>query len=85
MKPPICSVCSAHLDPPEGALVRFRRTAEDEAWYIRAAAPGFVGHPPNAAWFCAAHAAAASALAEGTLADALASLRKAAGGGPPRA
>lgn len=72
MKPPICEVCDERFDPAEGGLVRFAATAESEAWRARAAAePGFVGHPPDLAWFCGAHHAAARTLAGLTLGQAL--------------
>lgn len=76
MKPPICALCDERFAPTEGALVRFVSTAASEAWRARAVAePGFVGHPPDLAWFCGVHRAAAEALAHLTLADALAKLR----------
>lgn len=79
MKPPICEHCDERFDPTEGGLVRFAPTPESEAWHARAAAePGFVGHPPDQAWFCGAHVDAARSLAGSTLADALRSLREGA-------
>ena len=57
--------------------MRFAPTRESEAWRARAAAePGFVGHPPDLAWFCGAHLATAQALADRTLGDALRAMRE---------
>jgi hypothetical protein len=75
MKPPICEQCGNRFPPEEGGLVRFAPTPESEAWRARAAAePGFVGHPPDLAWFCGTHLAAAQALADDTLDAALRSI-----------
>lgn len=77
MKPPICELCDERFDPAEGGLVRFAATAESESWRARAAAePGFVGHPPDVAWFCGTHLAAAQGLTGRTLGDVLAAMRE---------
>lgn len=55
----------------------FARSPADDAWYERAKAPGFAGHPPNVEWFCEAHRPAARALSERTLAEALREIRAA--------
>jgi hypothetical protein len=76
VKPPICEHCDERFGPADGGLVTFAPTPESEAWHARAATePGFVGHPPDQAWFCGAHVDAARSLAGRTLADALRSLR----------
>ena len=72
MKPPICEVCGEDFGPEEGGLVEFERTPSDMAWYQRAELEeGFVGHPPNVAWFCGEHIEGARRLEDGPLSDAL--------------
>jgi hypothetical protein len=79
VKPPICSVCRVRFDPVTGGgLVHFRKSPADKGWYERAKKPGFVGHPPHIAWFCAEHKAAAEALSSKTRAEALGELNKSA-------
>lgn len=78
MRPPICAICEADIEPDEdGGLVTFAKTERDEQWYERARAePGFVGTPPNIDWFCARHIEAARALSHMTYAEAFAELAK---------
>jgi uncharacterized protein YcbX len=79
VKPPICAVCHVRFDPSSGGgLVSFRKSSADKGWYERAKKPGFVGHPPHQAWFCATHRAAAEALSSRTRASALASIAESA-------
>jgi hypothetical protein len=62
----VCEICDADLDPADtdGGLVTFLPDDRSRAWHRRAAEePGFVGHPPDTGWFCAAHIAAARAAA----------------------
>lgn len=62
MRPPVCEICDANLDPADGAggLVTFQPDDHSRDWRRRAAEePGFVGHPPDTGWFCAAHIDAA--------------------------
>jgi hypothetical protein len=75
MRPPECAVCGADVDP-RGGLVVFQMDPAAEKWHVRAAEPGFVGHPPNEDWFCGDHREAAEALTERPLGEALAALRR---------
>ncbi len=78
MRPPDCELCDARFDPGDGGgLVSFARDPAHADWYIRAEQPGFIGHPPHQAWFCAAHRPAATTLANRgqTLAQAKRELR----------
>ena len=77
MRPPVCAVCDADLEPNEGGgLVGFRRRPEDEAWHRRSQEePGFVGHPPDVEWFCAEPIDAARELSHLDLGEALRVLR----------
>ncbi len=60
MRPPVCEICDADVDPSEdGALVRFQPDERSRAWRRRAEDEGIVGHPPDTGWFCAAHVEAA--------------------------
>lgn len=72
----MCEICDADLDPSagEGGLVTFQPDGRSREWRRRAAEePGFVGHPPDTGWFCAAHVEAAREAARTrTLGDALA-------------
>ena len=68
MRPPECAVCGTE----EGCeLVSFRDTEHSREWRRRSQQEGFVGHPPNVEWFCAAHLAQARALAHLTLPEAM--------------
>lgn len=73
MKPPVCEVCGDdfRMDASNGRLVYFVRTPGDVEWYARSRKEGFVGHPPNAAWFCEKHYKIAITLTHLTLEDAL--------------
>lgn len=75
MQPPICELCGTKFSEG-GKLVYFKRTPGDEEWYKLAEKPGFTGHPPNAAWFCEEHLAAAENLREIYFSDAIKALRK---------
>lgn len=57
MRPPLCEDCGREFDPQsEGALVRFPADEDARQWYKRAEEePGFVGHPPDLAWYCGEH------------------------------
>ncbi|GAB4314975.1 MAG: hypothetical protein Kow0069_16600 [Promethearchaeota archaeon] len=77
VKPPICAICGERFDPSQGALIYFRRTAADEEWHERRRRePGFVGHPPEAEWFCGKHARRASELSNLTIGEAFGVLRR---------
>lgn len=75
MRPPICAVCDEEFESDGGALVTFRRSAEDEAWYERFDEEELVGHPPNVDWFCHAHANDARRLSDLTLSEAMERIR----------
>lgn len=75
MQPPICEICGERFSEG-GDLLYFERTAKDEEWYVMAEQPGFVGHPPNAAWFCDKHLAAAKNLTHVHLTAAVTAIRK---------
>jgi len=60
MKPPICEVCGDTFPPSDGALVSFVGDDASAVFDRRSERPGFVGHPPNTAWFCSGHAVAAT-------------------------
>ncbi len=78
MKPPMCELCSSGFDlsdPELGDLLYFKKTASDKAWYKKAEEPGFVGHPPNAAWFCGDHIKKAKELLDFPLGEALQQMR----------
>jgi hypothetical protein len=78
MRPPLCALCDQRFAPSDDSgagLVSFARDPSDEAWYRRAEAPGFVGHPPHQEWFCATHAPLARGLSHLTRRQALADLR----------
>lgn len=57
----MCEICDADFDPADaGGMVTFQPDDRSREWRRRAAEePGFVGHPPNVGWFCAAHIHAA--------------------------
>lgn len=76
MKPPICELCDDPVDPESGELLEFERAPADTERYERADVGGFVGHPPNVAWFCAEHSARARTLTDRTLVDALEAMRE---------
>lgn len=76
MKPPICSVCGKRFDPPEGALLYFKKSPEDQAWDQKMRETGMVGHPPYAAWFCGEHSPAFSGLTHLTLPQARQTVRQ---------
>ena len=75
MRPPICAICHARFHE-EGGLVSFALDeAAREFAARRASEPGFVGHPPQKEWFCAAHIEPARALAHLTRGAALTQMR----------
>lgn len=64
MRPPECDICGKRFGPDEGDLIYFARDEAAENWHQRAEAePGFVGHPPEAEWFCNKHLAIAKKYA----------------------
>lgn len=73
MKPPICEFCSHDFraSADEGGLVYFKKTEANAAWHRKQEAEGFVGHPPEAAWFCGLHYQAAKELSHLTLPEAM--------------
>lgn len=76
MRPPICAVCHARFGPDDGGLVSFALDDDARAFHAKKkATPGFVGHPPEKEWFCAAHVDAARQLSHLTRAEALTKLR----------
>ncbi|MHC4830856.1 MAG: hypothetical protein ACYTFT_10980 [Planctomycetota bacterium] len=76
MRPPICELCDDRFGEGEGGLVGFARRPSDRAWHERAdAEPGFVGHPPEVAWFCGKHYETAKALADLPIDQAMSRLR----------
>lgn len=54
MKPPICHICHKRFQN-EGGLIYFAHDVATQRFLELSKQPGFVGHPPNAAWFCAEH------------------------------
>ena len=68
MRPPICELCDERFGPAEGGLVYFA----DHKPLPR----GMVGHPEGLGWFCARHHAAAEALSDLPMDEALDQLRK---------
>ncbi len=77
MKPPICHICRKPLDENSGGLVYFKKTASDLEWDRKMSAPGMIGHPPYAAWFCDKHYAMAENFSELTLAEAVKNIKNA--------
>jgi hypothetical protein len=76
MRPPRCAVCHVRFGPDEGGLVTFALDERAHAFHARRQAePGFIGHPPEQEWFCAAHLAAALSLTMLTRPEALERLR----------
>lgn len=79
MMPPECALCEKSIRNSDGEfeLVYFKETKEDEEWHKRAGEePGFVGHPPNAVWFCKEHHKEAEKLENKTKTEALKILRE---------
>ncbi|GAA3929153.1 hypothetical protein GCM10023085_08160 [Actinomadura viridis] len=82
MRPPLCFVCGlSPRDLPEGddsasafTLVHFALDVQERAAQEARDRDGWVGHPENAEWFCAAHADAARAHAHLHWREALAAL-----------
>jgi len=60
----------------DGGLIYFERTQENEKWHKEKKEKGFIGHPPEAAWFCGAHYPAAKEYGNLTLPEALRHLRE---------
>lgn len=61
MRPPECDVCGERA--ARDGLIDCLPTEAGVAFSVRAQQPGFVGHPPDTGWFCAAHAPRARELA----------------------
>ena len=77
MRPPICDICGKSFDPDkEGELLYFKETEKSREFEKKAEEEGFVGHPPNAAWFCGEHLEHARKLSHLTLDEALEILMK---------
>lgn len=70
MKPPICELCGKDFrsEMEKGRLIRFA----DET----PLPDGRVGHPRGVGWFCEQHYRAAVALADRSMGEALARLRR---------
>ena len=87
MRPPICDVCDADVDPvAEGALITFVADDASRAWRRRADREHLVGHPPDTGWFCADLVDAARDLAaSSTYSEALDALRATSGTPDPAA
>jgi len=82
MRPPMCALCHADLNQG-GGLLHFALDERAQAWHTKAdASPSFVGHPPEAEWFCAKHVEAARALLHLSRTDALTQLRAEGGRSP---
>jgi len=60
--PPICCICDEDFEPNEGGLIYFKEDEDNKIANKRLRQPGFVGHPPNAFWFCEKHYTAAKKL-----------------------
>ena len=74
--PPICAICRKDFrDSNEGGLVYFRKTKEGKEFEEKCE-KGFVGHHPDAAWFCGDHIEEARKLKNLTIDEALEKLRK---------
>ncbi len=79
MRPPNCDLCHDDCNAHEG-LLYFAEDERSKEWHARSAAePGFVGHPPDAGWFCDTHLAAARELTHLPRSEAIARLREDAG------
>ncbi len=55
MMPPICCICDEDFEPDVGGLIYFTEEENDKIANKRLSQPGYVGHPPNAFWFCEKH------------------------------
>jgi hypothetical protein len=63
MRPPECAICNSDFDcSDEGGLIYFAKRPSDVAWHKQMEEKGFVGHPPEAEWFCKRHFKAAKKL-----------------------
>jgi hypothetical protein len=78
MKPPICELCDKDFRRSEtaGGIIYFSLSADDKAWHDKQREEGFVGHPPEAAWFCGDHYEEAKKLSSLTLPEAMKKLRE---------
>jgi len=65
MMPPNCCICREDCFS-SGRLIFFSETDEDKIELERLRQPGFVGHPPNAFWFCDKHYEKAAELQNNT-------------------
>lgn len=82
MRPPICEICDLKFvdealnEPGNGGLVEFKPSIEDKAVIARMQVKGWVGHPPNMAWFCKNHIEEARAIRHMSLKEAMIVLKK---------
>ena len=76
MMPPLCCICNKDFGPNEGGLIYFTEDEDDKIANERLSQPGFVGHPPNAFWFCGKHYPAAKELSNLTKKEAFKILKK---------
>jgi hypothetical protein len=76
MIPPICEICYRKFNPDkEGDLVYFKKTKKGEEFEEKAKEEGFVGHPPDATWFCGDHLEEAKKLTHLTIDEAVGMLK----------
>ncbi len=84
MIPPSCYVCGLDLHTAEPGPLHERfvlvHFGGHQPW-----PPGFVGHPANAIWFCAGHAALGTAREAMPAGDALREIDALTGRGPAQA
>ncbi|MFX0137950.1 MAG: hypothetical protein ACFFDN_30190 [Candidatus Hodarchaeota archaeon] len=77
MKPPICEICDKKMGEfDDCGLVYFKKRPSDLEWDKKAEQPGFVGHPPYAAWFCKEHYEQAIKLEHLTISEALQKIKE---------
>ncbi|MBN2441100.1 MAG: hypothetical protein JXJ04_07130 [Spirochaetales bacterium] len=78
MQPPICFLCDKDFrhSEGEGGLIYFALTEKDKEWHNKQREKGFVGHPPEAAWFCGDHYPEAKKLGSLTRPEAMKKLRE---------
>lgn len=74
MMPPECEICHERFFGAEGGLIYFARDARAQEWHDRQKEEGFVGHPPEAVWFCGTHYPAAQELEHLTRSEAMSQL-----------
>ena len=76
MMPPLCCICHKSFESSEGGLIYFTEDEDDKIANERLNQPGFVGHPPNAFWFCEKHYPSANKLSNLTKKEAFKVLKK---------